>query len=168
MVENFLNRIRRAGKASVSNRKRFASSVLLSTLVFLLLAFTTDIPWHLQTLESGVAYWDNALYNSVTSLYIAGYFSFTLTVAYSVISGITLTNFGIQLRDRNFAGRELGGIIPGFVATGCASCGVGLTAFLGITGASIAPFGGDLFKLGGLGLLVYAMYSLGDPDICEI
>jgi hypothetical protein len=168
MVADFLSRVKRAGRASVSSKTRLVSSFILSGLVFLLLAFTTALPWHLQTLGSGVAYWDNALYNSITSVYLGGVTSLLLTLSYSLISGMVLTNFGVQLLEKNFAGRELGGILPGFVATGCASCGVGFTAFLGITGASIAPFGGDLFKLGGITLLIYAMYSLGDPDICRI
>lgn len=168
MVEGLSERIKRAGKASVSNRRRAATSFTLSTAVFLLLAFSTDIPWHLQTLKSGVAYWDNALYNSVISLYLTGKFSFLLTLSYSIISGIVLTNFGTQLLRKNFNGRELGSLLPGFVATGCASCGVGLTAFLGVTGASIAPFGGNLFKLIGIILLLSAMYSLGDPETCKV
>lgn len=168
MVENLTLRITRAIKASISGIGRLSTTIALSLTVFLLLAFTTDIPWHLETLKMGIGYWDQALLNGVTSVYLGGLLSLTLTTIYSILSGIVLTNFGVQLFEKNFAGKELGGILPGFVATGCASCGVGLTAFLGITGASIAPFGGDMFKLAGIILLLYALYHLGDPDICSI
>lgn len=168
MVEEVPDRLLRAGRAAFSGKKRALSSLFLSMLIFLLLALSTDIPWHLQTLQLGIGYWDEVLLNSVTEVYLGGLLSLILTLSYSLISGIVLTNFGIQLLNKNFAGRELGGILPGFVATGCASCGIGFTAFLGITGASIAPFGGDIFKLAGVILLIYALYSLGDPEICSI
>lgn len=168
MVEEISSRLYRAGKAALSSRKRFLSSLFFSTLVFLLLAFSTDIPWHMQTIQMGLEYWDEALLNSIIGVYLGGLNSLILTLSYSILSGVVLTNFGLQLFNKNFAGRELGGILPGFVATGCASCGIGFTTFLGLTGASIAPFGGDMFKLVGALLLIYAMYNLGDPEICSI
>jgi hypothetical protein len=162
------SRLRRSVKASTSNRYRKLSVIIFSLLVFLALAFTTDIPWHLQTLQEGIVYWDNAVLNAVSSIYLAGIFSFSLTVIYSIASGLAITSIGLQLKNSKLSGKSLGGILPGFVATGCASCGVGLTGFIGLTGIAAAlPFQGDLLKFGGLVLLVYVLYDAGDPETCE-
>jgi len=163
------NRLNRSVKTSIKGNYRKASAVLFSALIFLLFAFTTDIPWHLQTVEAGIQYWDNAFFNSVTSVYVGGAFSFVLTIVYSLLSGIVLTNVSVQLKNNRISGKGLGSLLPGFVATGCASCGVGLAGFVGLTGVATAlPFQGDLLKIGGLMLLVYALYEMGDSDICEI
>lgn len=162
-------RIRRSLEASLATGTRKASVVFFSVLVFLLLAFTTDIPWHLQTLQEGVQYWDNALHNAVMSIYLGGAFSLGLTVFYSITSGFALTSVLVHLRNLKLSGKGLGSILPGFVATGCASCGVGFASFVGLTSVAAAlPFQGDLFKLGGIALLLYALHDMGDPEICEL
>ncbi len=161
-------RVFRALKASTSNYYRIAGVLLFSIMIFLVFAFTTDIPWHLQTLESGFQYWDDAFLNGVAGIYIGGSMTFLLTILYSVTGGFALTNMIVQLRYRGVATKGLGGLLPGFVATGCASCGVGVIGMLGISGAAaVFPLGGDLFKLGGILIMVYSLYEFGDPEICE-
>lgn len=163
------NRLRRSVRASTSNSYRKLSVTIFSVLIFLLLAFTTDIPWHLQTLREGIFYWDNAVLNGISNIYIGGIFSFGLTVIYSLVSGLALTSIAVQLKNSRVSGKGLGSILPGFIATGCASCGVGLTGIIGLTGVAAAlPFQGDLLKIGGLILLFYALYGFGDPDVCEL
>lgn len=162
-------RLNRSVRQSLQGKKRKALAAFFSSIIFLLFAFTTDIPWHLQTLEAGISYWDNALWNGVVSVYLGGLFSFILTAIYSVVSGIVLTNVIVQLRNSRISGKGIGSILPGFVATGCASCGVGLASFIGLTGIAAAlPFQGDLIKLLGLILLIYALYEMGNPDVCEL
>ena len=163
------NRLKRTVRQSIRGKKRKAAAAFFSSVIFLLFAFTTDIPWHLQTLESGISYWDNAFWNGVVSIYLGGAFSFVLTAIYSVVSGIVLTNVVVQLKNSRISGKGIGSILPGFVATGCASCGVGLASFVGLTGIAAAlPFQGDLVKVVGLALLIYALYEIGNPDICEV
>ena len=168
-LDRYTNRVVRSLQASVSNNYRILATLLFSTFIFLIFAFTTDIPWHLQTLGEGIHYWDNAVYNGVTSIYLGGTFSLVLTTIYSIVSGFALTNIAVQLKNLNVAGKGIGSILPGFIATGCASCGVGLASFVGLTGVAAAlPFQGDLVKVGGLILLFYALYEMGDPDVCEV
>ena len=168
-LNRFKDRVGKAVRASTNNSYRKAGTLFFSALIFLLFAFTTDIPWHLQTLNDGISYWDDAFLNSVASIYIAGGFSFLLTLVYSIVSGFALTNIAIQLKNSRISGKGLGSILPGFVATGCASCGVGLASFVGLTGVAAAlPFHGDLFKIAGILLLFYALYDMGDPEICEV
>lgn len=164
-----LERLRRSVRALTSNSYRKMSVITFSVLVFLTLAFTTDIPWHLQTLGEGINYWDNAALNAVSSVYLAGIFSFILAIVYSIVSGLALTSIALQLKNSKISGKGIGSILPGFVATGCASCGVGLTGVIGLTGIAAAlPFQGDLLKIGALMLLIYALYDMGDPDVCEL
>lgn len=164
-----INRLRISARASTSSNYRKLSTIFFSALIFLIFAFTTDIPWHLQTLREGIFYWDNAVLNGISNIYIGGIFSFCLTIIYSIVSGLVLTNIGIQLRNSKISGKELGSLLPGFIATGCASCGVGLAGFIGLTGVATAlPFQGDLLKVGGLALLIYALYEMGNPEICEV
>lgn len=166
--QELFGRLEKAVKGSVDTNTRILSVGFFSIVIFLIFAFTTDIPWHLQTLQSGTEFWDDALLNSVTSIYLGGAFSFVLTAIYSLMSGIVLTNVGIQLKNSRISKKGIGSILPGFVATGCASCGVGITGFIGLTGVvSALPFQGDLLKLGGLVLILYALYEMGDPNICE-
>lgn len=163
------NRLKRSFKTSIRGKNRKASALFFSALIFLLFAFTTDIPWHLQTLKAGIHYWDNAFLNGITSIYLGGTVSLILTIIYSIVSGVVLTNVFVQLKNSRISGKGFGSLLPGFAATGCASCGVGLAGFIGLTGIATAlPFQGDLLKVGGLALLLYALYEMGDPEICEI
>ena len=107
--------------------------------------------------------------NSIVSVYIAGPVSFSLAVLYAILSGIIIVNIIVQLTNRNLVGKSLGAVIPGFVATGCASCGIGVLGLMGLTGAAASlPFNGDLFKVAGIILLIYSLHKLGDPEICRI
>lgn len=163
--ENIVNGFRDA----TATRKRQAGVLALSVFTLAVFGFTTDINWHLETLQMGLHNWDEALLNGLTGIYLGGPVSSILTVLYSGLTGVVLTVFGVQLARRNFEGKKLTSILPGFVATGCASCGVGLTGVLGLTGAVAAfPFQGDLFKLGGILLLLYALNEFGRSEICEI
>lgn len=169
MVEEVLQNIKRGFLTGFSNRKRTLSTLSLSIFLFLIMAFATDAPWHLQTLEQGLSFWDDAFLNAVASMRIKGSYSVPLNTVYALLSGAVLTSFGANLSAGEFRGGELGSLIPGFVATGCASCGVGLTGFIGLAGvAASLPFNGLFVKFAGLSLLIYALYSFGKPDRCVI
>lgn len=163
------NRLERSVKASTSNSFRKLSVAFFSVFIFLIFAFTTDIPWHLQTFRESIFYWDNAILNGILNIYIGGVFSFGLTVIYSIVSGLVLTGIAVQLKYSRVSGKSFSSILPGLFATGCASCGVGLASFIGLTGVAAAlPFQGDLLKLAGLALLVYALHDIGDPETCKV
>lgn len=169
MVDISRQKIYTAYRSSFKNRTRKLSVLSISIFTFLLFGFTTGINWHLETIALGLQYLDEVILNSITGVVLGGKVSLLLTAVYSVLTGIVITNFGVQLAMSNFQGEKLGSILPGFVATGCASCGIGLGGILGFTGAAaLFPFQGDLFKLAGIMLLLYAMNEFGDPEICSI
>jgi hypothetical protein len=60
-----------------------------------------------------------------------------------------------------------GAFLPGFLVAGCASCGVGLLAAFGFTGALAAlPFNGNLVKLGGILVMTGLLHRSGNPKVC--
>ncbi len=167
--ERYGSRISYAARSALGDRYRTAGTVSFSVLILLLFGLSTDIPATAQTLSYGLSYLDEAILTSLSNLYIEGGLSFGLTVVYSLLGGIALTNMAVQLSSGGVELSGLGGILPGFLAAGCASCGVGLTGFLGIAGATaLLPFGGDLVKTAGILLMLYSLYVFGDPEICEI
>lgn len=163
--QNILNALKRVNK---SWKSRLAT-LITSSIVFMLLAFSTDIRWHLQTIQNGIPYWDDALLNSIISLSLGGSFTVTLSIIYALLTGAVLTSIGIQLLNRNIAFKGVGSVIPGFLATGCASCGLGLTGLFGFAGATaLLPFNGDLLKILSIILLIYALHELGKSPVCRV
>jgi hypothetical protein len=99
-----------------------------------------------------------------------GWGAVVMTVAYALLTGIALTNMVAQLRMLQVSSiSSVGGIIPGLFAAGCASCGPGLFALLGFTGAITAiPFQGMVLRLGGIGMFLFFLGLSGDPRECRI
>lgn len=169
MVALRIENLKKGFYTGFSSQTRIFSTAVLSTAVFLLMVLSTDVPWHLETLERGLSYWDNAFLNGIASMQISGVYAVPLNVLYALLSGTVLTSFGASLSSGKLASKELGSILPGFVATGCASCGVGLAGIIGVAGvAATLPFEGTLVKAFGLLLLVYALHSFGKSDTCSI
>jgi hypothetical protein len=93
-----------------------------------------------------------------------------INIVYALLTGIALTNMVAQLRMLQVGSvSSVGGIIPGLFAAGCASCGPGLFAFLGVTGAiTFIPFQEIVLRFAGIGIfLIFLGYS-GDPRECRI
>jgi hypothetical protein len=99
-----------------------------------------------------------------------GWMPIALNVVYGLLTGIALTNMVAQLRMLQVNSiSSIGGIIPGLFAAGCASCGPGLFALLGLTGATAAiPFQGTVLRLAGIGLFLFFLGLSGDPRECRI
>lgn len=99
-----------------------------------------------------------------------GWLPIALSVAYAVLTGIALTNMIAQLRMLQVGSlANVGGILPGLFAAGCASCGPGLLALIGFTGGFAAlsqqP---TVLRLGGMGLFLFFLGLSGDPRECRI
>lgn len=64
---------------------------------------------------------------------------------------------------------NIGGLLPGLFAAGCASCGPGLFVLFGVTGAiTVIPFQGTVLRLAGLGMFLFFLGLSGDPRDCRI
>jgi hypothetical protein len=100
-----------------------------------------------------------------------GWLPIALSVTYAVLTGIALTNMVAQIRMLQVGSlANVGGILPGLFAAGCASCGPGLLALIGFTGgfAGILSQHPTVLRLGGMGLFLFFLGLSGDPRECRI
>lgn len=154
-------------KASFKGKKRIISTISFSISIFFLALIASSYKSFLQLSSMGT--WNEAVIMPYwTMLSSSGYTGISLTLIFSILTGVAITNTGIQLL-RKELDTSLLGAIPGFAAAGCASCGVGLVSVLGLGGIiSSMPFQGNLIRLGTVGLLVLLIARNGDPDKCKI
>jgi len=150
-----------------SSKGRLVSTAVSSIASFGILVLSTNIGMSLQMISSGEVL--SALYLRLTGLSLtAGYSAVLLNILFSILVGITFTNTLTQLR-RGKVSKDTLGSIPGFVAGGCASCGVGVLSLLGLGGVLASlPFQGDLLRLTGVLMLGVLILRTGDPELCEI
>lgn len=138
-------------------------------LAYSLLAFFSVPTYSSQLLGRSLTYFPEMIrMASLGIMDTSGTIGLTLTVIYSIITGITLTNAYTSLKMRSFSSiLNLGAFLPGFLVAGCASCGVGLLAAFGFTGALAAlPFNGNLVKLGGILVMAGLLHRSGNPKVC--
>ena len=147
-----------------------STTLFISFISLILMAFSSSIIYTYQMFSYGINYWLPAIQTRLVGLYIeGGIFSLSTSIIYSLLIGITVVNFGIQLKNSGLNLRNLSGIGPSFIAAGCAGCGVGLLSLVGLTGAlALLPFNGQLIRIGGMALLVYFIAKTGNPRTCSI
>jgi hypothetical protein len=99
-----------------------------------------------------------------------GYLGLALVAAYTVLTGIAVTNaLALVQRAHRRGASTIVGVLPGLLAAGCASCGAGVLGALGFVGAMAAlPFDGNLLRLGGIALLLVFLGQAGDPRTCAV
>lgn len=154
--------------SAFKTKRRSASTLSLSFLMFFIFAFNTNIPWNIDLLSDSIFNLGQVLLNGYSSFIIAGEHRLVSIVLYSLLVGAAITNFVVQLIGENFNRKSLATVLPGFVAGGC-GCGIGLLGLLGLGGATLAlPFQGQLVVYAGLLLVTFALYDMGDPDVCDV
>ncbi|RRJ28038.1 hypothetical protein [Halocatena pleomorpha] len=99
-----------------------------------------------------------------------GTISIAMNVAYAMLTGIAITNMVAQLRMFQVGSvANISAVIPGLFAAGCASCGPGLFAIFGLTGAvSFIPFQQTVLRVAGIALFLLFLGFAGDPRECRI
>jgi hypothetical protein len=156
-------------KASFRGHRRAAATASFGIIFFLLAVIASSYKVFFQMLSLGSASWSEALLMPYwTLLSSSGYTGVGLTLVFSVLTAVALTNTGTKLLRKEFD-TSLLGAIPGFAAAGCATCGVGLVSVLGLGGIlATLPFDGNLVRLGTIGLLTALIARNGDPDRCDL
>ncbi|WP_221621750.1 hypothetical protein [Halocatena pleomorpha] len=110
------------------------------------------------------------LMNFQVTLIEYGWDAIAMNAVYAVLTGIALVNMIAQLRMLQVGSlANIGGILPGLFAAGCASCGPGLFALLGFTGAvTFVPFQDTVLRIAGIILFLFFLGLSGDPRNCRI
>jgi hypothetical protein len=153
-----------------TNRRALGAGVL-SIVTYIGLVLSSFPEYSAQMLTAGLGYADDAVLALTANTYASiGPFGLSLIVAYAVLTGVALANVVAQLRMQDISGaRDLLGIVPGLLASGCASCGAGVLGLLGFAGALAAmPYDGNLLRLGGIALLLFFLARSGDPRTCRV
>lgn len=154
-----------------SSVKRFLITAFSSLFIFLILLWASNPTQASRTLSYGLEFIDETIMilvqGSIATIGISG---FSLLIFYAVMSGVTLTAIGGQIKHQGLSNSaKAGGIAPGILASGCAGCGTGLLSLLGASSAiALMPFNGNLIRLLGLIPLFYFLTKSGDPRICSI
>ena len=162
---------RRALAFPVSSGRRLAVTAVTAVLRYCVLILSTFPGMSVQMLAAGPEWFDDTLVlltqNTLATVGVAG---LVLVVLYAALTGIALTvTVGQFAAGGGSSTSTLGGVLPGFLVSGCASCGAGVLGLLGFAGALAAmPFHGNLLRLGGVLLLVGFLANAGDPRRCTI
>lgn len=168
-LEDWKEDFYRGLQASVSSKKRFAATSAVLFLVFSFTVLSANPEYSIQMMTAGLHYWPLAFkIRFLGVLSTSGYTGVLLTGLFSLLVGVTMTNTVIQLKMNRISLDSLGAV-PGFLAGGCASCGVGVLSILGFGGVLASmPFQGNLLRLGGVLLLAIMIGRTGNPETCEI
>lgn len=119
---------------------------------------------------AGPQYWHIAI-KTTSALIISenGFLGLGISILYSFLIAVTLTNFYTVLKISGLRIRNLTGIAPGFIAAGCAGCGLGVLGLLGVAGGvAVLPFQGSLIRILGLFALIYFIAQTGNPRNCNL
>jgi hypothetical protein len=116
----------------------------------------TDLPWSVAVLTR-------------ETYLTGGWTTIVLVAAYALLTGVAVANLVGHVRQARRSGvSTVAGIVPGFVAAGCATCGAGVLGVVGLTGAlATLPFEGDLLRLAGILMLLFFLGRAGDPRGCR-
>jgi len=150
---------------------RTLATLAFAVATYALLILSSFPTYSMQMLSSDLGYLDEAVLALTANTFESiGAIGLGLTVVYAAVTGIALTTAIGRIRHAGgVSARGLSSILPGLLASGCASCGAGLLGTLGFVGAlSTLPFDGNLLRLAGLVLLVAYLSRLGDPRYCAI
>lgn len=143
----------------------------VGSVFYILITLSSFPQYSIQLLGNSVFYLDNAIvaltYNTIAS---SGILGLLLTASYALLTGVAVINVSLAVKTKGISkSKDLATVVPGIAAAGCASCGVGVLAFIGLGGSlALMPFNGNLVKAGAVLLLVGVIARNGDPELCSI
>ncbi|UHQ95143.1 hypothetical protein [Haloterrigena alkaliphila] len=145
--------------------------VLVAFATYVLMILSTMPEFSLQMLGDGLHWFEYVVVSLTETVYRTdGWTGLAVVVLYAFLSGIAVVNVAAQLRLVGLSSlTDLSGVVPGLLASGCASCGAGLLGFLGFAGGLAAlPYDGASLRVGGLLLLLFFLGRAGHPERCAV
>lgn len=168
-TSEFLDMLSDALKASFRSYRSVGITLIASVIFYILMVFSSFPEYTYQI----IAYSPASIFMAVRflsiSLIAAGMLNFVLTIIYSVMGGIAVSNMVDQLKYQGGGAESLATLSPGLLVAGCTSCGAGLLGLIGFTGAlAVLPFEGNLVRTGGILLILFFLGRSGDPRVCNL
>ncbi|RLM54104.1 hypothetical protein DVK02_11825 [Halobellus sp. Atlit-31R] len=154
-----------------TSASRTVGTVAVAVATYCLLVLSSFPEYTVQMLGADLAYADDAVLALTANTYeTIGALGLGLIVVYAVATGVALTTAIGRVRLAGLrSARGVSSVLPGLLASGCASCGAGVLGLLGFAGAlATLPFHGNLVRLAGLALLVGYLSRIGDPRRCSV
>lgn len=145
--------------------------VLVTLATYALLVVSTMPAFALQMLGDGLHWFEYVLVSLTETIYrTEGWTGLGSIVLYALLSGVAVVNAVAQLQTVGLSRlTDLSGVVPGLLASGCASCGAGLLGFLGFAGGlATLPYDGVALRVGGLALLLFFLGRAGHPERCAV
>lgn len=167
---SILKKLREALKAAVETKKAAAISITSAVVLLTSMILLSFPNYSYQLLSTDLFYFFTAFKALSINLHeSAGLTGVVLTIAYSLIGGMAVTNLIQQLKFQGAGLKNSGLLAPGIILSGCAGCGAGVLGLIGLTGAlAFLPFEGNLFRLGGIVLIIYFLGKTGHPKKCDV
>jgi hypothetical protein len=150
---------------------RLLAAGVVTVLAYSVLVLSTFPPFTVQLLTRNPADLPYGIAALTRETYLSvGWLGLLLVVTYALLTGIAATHaIALFRRARRTSASTMLGVVPGFLAAGCASCGAGVLGALGFVGAMAAlPFEGNLLRLGGILMLLFFLGRTGNPQTCSI
>jgi hypothetical protein len=155
----------------LTSNRRLSVAGVVAVVTYALLVLSTFPQFTIQLLTRNPTDVFYAVASLTRETYLSvGWLGLGLVAAYALLTGVAVTNaVTLFRRARRRSASTALGVLPGFLAAGCASCGAGVLGALGFVGAMAAlPFEGNLLRLGGILLLGFFLARTGDPRTCSI
>jgi len=159
----------RSVEASVEGRNTILTASASAAAYILLVVFSFPT-YTFQLLGQSIYYLPEIMRMSTLNVIdTQGMVGLFLTIIYALLTGILLTNIYLSFNPRPLSGAmDFGAFLPGFLVSGCASCGVGILTVLGFSGIALAlPFSGNLVLASGIAIMVFLIQRTGDPRTCS-
>ena len=170
-LESHATRLLAAVSYPLTSAGRTVLAIVVTVATYCLLILSSFPTYAAQLLSADAGYIDEALLALTANTYqTTGASGLALIVAYAMATGVALTvALGrVRVAGRNGA-RGVSAVLPGLLASGCASCGAGVLGLLGFAGAlATLPFDGSLLRLAGCLLLFAYLARVGDPRQCAV
>lgn len=165
--------IRNSLKEVFETKRRGVAVVMISALTFLLFVLLVSPIYSYQMLTSDPMSFGTVVSTMLADQTLHGYNRIAITGLLAFLVGTVTVSTAISLiTNYNSTGSvstTLGSLI-GFASAGCASCGAGVLALMGVTGgASVLPYNGLEVQAFSILILLASMEYVGRQDkICKI